>query len=471
MTGETPGPLSQDPKPFEGWARPRRSRAFVAALVLISIVGIFLRVSFIDVRMKEPPPRRGGWRSKVAIEAPLNKVAWLHDEQLYYLSTAVNSFSGRGFFPDYNTVRDGIYVPPPGESLFLLAVFTLTGRLVEPSTLLYLQAGISGLMVLLAGLLCARLVSPLAGVIAAVVLAVHPDLIFHSGYLMTENNYLFILVVFLSLLTRTIERPSEVTTALAALCLGALHLQRINAAPAGLILAVAWLIHSRGRAWKHALLLGAVPFLVLVPWLFRNLAVYGEPIWVNSNAGVHLWLANHPKLDAAVTPYIEEQRDALVPEIEKALHDENGRLKVTYYEYSRIYEKRMWEYARAQPVHFLRNCAIKFVNQFSKVQTTPGAGWLRFNSERKYTVFQRTILILGLLGLVAFLALDRRPAGLAVVLMFLVFSATGSISILSVDGRYGVHLKLFLVLFLALGAGALVRRFRSPEGAARAGRS
>lgn len=449
----------------------KRSKIFIALLLLVSIFGVFLRLSFIDVRMAEPPPRRGGWRSKVAIEAPLNKVAWLHDEQLYYLSTALNSFEGRGFFPDYNTVRDGIYVPPPGESIFLLGVFTLARRVVEPWTLLGLQALISGLMALLAGLLCRRLVSPAAGLMAATLLAVHPDFIFHSAYLMTENNYLFILVVFLSLLTRAIETSSLPTTAVAALCLGLLHLQRINAAPAGVILAAFWLIQSRGRAWKHALLLGAVPFLVLLPWLFRNLAIYGEPIWVNSNAGVHLWLANHPGLDAAVTPYIEDQRGALIPEIEAALHDENGRLRVTYYQYSRIYEQKMWEYARAQPLHFLRNCAVKFVNQFARVQTGPRVAWRRWNSEETYTVIQRAVLVLGLLGLVAFLARSRSLGGLAVVLMFLVFSATGSISILSMDGRYGVHLKLFLTLFFSLGAGSLLRWFSAGRVRGRLGPS
>ena len=444
----------------------KRSRLFVCGLLIVSAFGVFLRFAFIDVRMAEPPPRRGGWRSKVAIDPPLNKVSWLHDEQLYYLSTAVNAFQGRGFFPDYNTVRDGIYVPPPGESIFLLGVFKVAGRLVEPATLLYLQALISGLMVFLAGLLAERLVSPLAGLLAASVLATHPDFIFHSGYLMTENNYLFILVVFLSLLTRAIERPSLFLTLAAALSLGALHLQRINAAPAGVILALAWLLYSRGRAWKQALILGVVPFLVLVPWLVRNLAVYGEPIWVNSNAGVHLWLANHPGLDAAATPYIEDQRGALIPEIEAALHDENGRLKVTYYEYSRIYEKKMWEYARAQPLHFLGNCAIKFVNQFVQVQTTPRVAWLRWNSPQNYTLIQRTVLALGLMGLLAFLALQRSAAGFAVVLMFLVFSATGSISILSVDGRYGVHLKLFLALFFGMGAGACWSVWTSRRGPA-----
>ncbi|MEO8362395.1 MAG: hypothetical protein ABI672_20375, partial [Vicinamibacteria bacterium] len=322
---------------------------------------------------------------------------------------------------------------------------------------LTIQAVISGLMTLLAGLLCARLAGPVAGIIATFILATHPDFIFHSAYLMTENNYLFILVLFLTVLIRAVDKSSLPLTALAAFCLGCLHLQRINAAPAGIVLAVAWLIYSRGRAWKHAALLGIVPFLVLVPWLMRNLAVYNEPIWVNSNAGVHLWLANHPGLDAAATPYIEDQRSALIPEIEARLHDGNGRLTVTYYEYSRIYEAKMWEYARAQPMHFVRNLVIKFFNQFTKVQTGPRIAWLRWNSEENYTLIQRTVLVLGLIGLAAFVSLNRRVSGFAIVIMFLVFSGTGSISILSMDGRYAVHLKLFLVLFIALGTGSIVR--------------
>jgi hypothetical protein len=320
-------------------------------------------------------------------------------------------------------------------------------------------------MIVLAGLLCRRLVSPLAGVVAAFLLAVHPDFIYQSAFLLTENNYLFGVVLFLHLASRAVEKNDTRWTLAAAISLGLLHLQRINAAPAGIAIAAAWLVYSRGRAWRNALILGLMPFMVLLPWLFRNLAVYGEPIWVNSNAGLHLYLANNPRLDAAANPYIETQRGALIPEIEAEVHDPSGRLKVTYYEYSRIYEKKMWEYVRAEPLHFLRNCFYKFINQFTEVQTIPRVAWLRFNSEATYTAIQRIVLVLGLLGLAAFLRFRFSPQGAVIVLMFLVFAGTGMMSILSTDGRYGVHLKLFLSLFIALGAGAVHARWRRGEAA------
>ncbi len=438
-------------------------RAFWTALVLIAAGGVFLRAAFIDARLAQPPPRGGGWRSKVQLDPPLSKVGWSHDEQLYYLSTAVNAFRGRGFFPDYNTVRDGIYVPPPGESFFILGVFTLAGKLVEPSTLLGIQALMAGGMIVVAGLLCRHLISPLAGILAAFLLAVHPDFIYLSAFLLTEGNYLCELVLFLFLATMAVESGSPQMTLAAALALGVLHLQRINAAPTGVVLAVAWLLYTRGRAWRNALILGVVPFLVLVPWLARNLATYGEPIWVNSNAGIHFYLANHPGLDAAVHPYVEEQSGALVPELEAQLRDRDGRLTVTYYEYSRIYQTKMWEYIREQPGHFLRNCAYKFVNQFTLVQTGPRMAWRRWNSAETYTWTQRAVLGLGLFGLVAFVSLCPSPQGAVIVLMFLAFAAAGTLSILSSDGRYGVHLRLFLTLFIALGAGAVVERLRRPR--------
>jgi 4-amino-4-deoxy-L-arabinose transferase-like glycosyltransferase len=441
---------------------PTPTPAVVLGLVLgAATLGFVLRLAYIDTRMQDTPSRRGGWRSRASIEAPLSRVAWLHDEQLYYLSTAVNAFRGRGFLPDYNTVQDGVYVPPPMQSLFVLSVFRAAGRLVEPFTLLAIQAVIATVMVVLAAAIGRSLLSWTAGVAFAFLVAVFPDFVYWSAYIFTESNYLAALALLVLLLIRWAETPRTGLAVAASLCLGLVDLQRANTLLLGPILAVFALATLRRRGFGSAVAFLLVPVLVLVPWLVRNLEVYGEPIWVSSNAGIHLYLANHPGLDPRQTPYLEQivaRGEGLVAGLERRLRDPGGRLRVTYYRYSRSYAAQFREYALGQPIHFARNVAIKFVNQFALVQDVPRTAWPVFNSELAYRILHRFVLVGGLLGLV--ITLRRRPSRPVALcaVTFAYFAAMGGLSILVEDGRYNVTLKFFLLLFLATGMAAL----RSP---------
>jgi len=460
-----PHTLDPGPAPETGATSvPRRTPtpAPILGLVLLAaVVGLALRLAYGDVRMQEPPARRGGWRSRASIEAPLSRVAWLHDEQLYYLSTAVNAFRGRGFVPDYNTVQDGVYVPPPMQSLFILSVFRAAGRLVEPFTLLAIQAVIAAGMVILAAAIGRHVVSWPAGVAFAFFVAVFPDFVYWTGYLFTESNYLAALALLVLLLVLWAEAPRTGLAVAASLCLGLLNLQRANTLLLGPTLAVFALAALRRRGLTAALAFLLVPVLVLVPWLARNLRLYGEPIWVSSNAGVHLYLANHPGLDPRATPYLEQimaRGEGLVPPLERRLRNPDGKLRVTYYAYSRRYAAKVREYVLQEPLHFARNLVIKFANQFVLVQSGPRAAWPIFNSEAAYRALHRVVLAGGLLGLAV--TLLRRPS-VAVALcavMFAYFAATGALSILVEDGRYNVTLKFFLLLFLATGAASALRR-------------
>jgi hypothetical protein len=443
---------------------PRRTPTPPVLLFLVLVaaaLGLALRLAYIDVRMEEPPARRGGWRSRASIEAPLSRVAWLHDEQLYYLSTAVNAFRGRGFVPDYNTVQDGVYVPPPMQSLFILSVFRAAGHLVEPFALLAVQAVIAAGMIIFAAEIGRSLASWVAGVAFAFFVAVFPDFVYWAAYLLTESNYLTAFALLVLLLVRWADTPRVGLAVAASLCLGLLNLQRANALLLGPTLAVFALVTLRRRGLTAAGAFLMVPVLVLVPWLARNLKRYGEPIWVNSNAGAHLYLANHPGLDPRVTPYLEQimaRGEGLVPRLEKRLRSPEGRLQVTYYRYSGFYGVRFREYVREQPLHFARNLAIKFVNQFVLVQDTARAAWPVFNSEPTYRVLHRVVLVGGLLGVV--ITLVRRPTRAVALcaVMFAYFAATGALSILVQDGRYSVTLKFFLLLFLATGVASALRR-------------
>lgn len=439
-------------------------RLYPAALLLAVATGVALRLAWCEERASRPPARRGGWLSLVALEPANQSFPWLHDEYLYYVSTAVNAFKGEGFLPDYNRVRDGVYVPPPLQSLFTLGVYRLHGRIVEPAVLQRWQVALAALMIAVCAEIGRRLGGPVAGGTAAWLAAISPHFVYWVAFLQTEANYLFGLSVVLLLLVRWWERPTAVRAASASLALGLLNLQRVNALFLGPVFAVAALLRAavrRGAA--SAAVFAALPLLVLLPWLLRNLLLYDEPILVNSNAGVHLHMANNAGLDAARTPYIDEAiaegPGPFVPEIERWYRNQQGKLrqKFTYYDYSQRYLKLFRSYLREQPLHFLRNYAIKLVNQFALVQDAPKESVALFALPGVFWAFDRALLLGGFLGLGVGL-LRRRGEIAALALPFALQALMGGLSILERDGRYNVHLKLFLVLFLAyLVAEALSR--------------
>jgi 4-amino-4-deoxy-L-arabinose transferase-like glycosyltransferase len=445
--------------------RPASIPARWAALVLLAaLAALCVRLVWIDERLREPP-RRSGWRAHARLDAPLSKVAWLHDEQLYYLSTAVNALEGRGFFPDYNQVRDGIFVPPPLQSILILLVFRAAGGLVEPSTLLALQALAASLMVVLAAELGRRLASPAAGLACAFLTALHPDFVQWSGYLLTESNYLAGFSLLALLLARWAEAPTLARAVGAALVLGLLNLERPNAfwlPPLLALLALAFIGARRGLPAAAVFLL--VPLTVLLPWRQRNVAVYGEPIWVSSNMGVYMYLANSPELDVLVTPHMDganRGRRLLSAGIEARFRNpENGRLRVTYYQYSQAYSAAFRSYVRARPLHFARNYAAKLVAQFWLVPDSPPV-CSRFGiPPAAYKGAQRVIVLLGLAGLAATLGWSPNRAAVACASLFGYFTLAGGLAGTDVAGRYTIVLRFLLVVFLATGLASGAARWR-----------
>jgi lipopolysaccharide biosynthesis glycosyltransferase len=442
----------------------RRGRVWSTLVLAAALAGLFVRLGWIDQRLREAP-RRGGWREKARLEEPLSRAPWLHDEQLYYLSTAVNAYRGRGFLPDYNRVRDGVYVPPPLLSALILLVFEAAGGLVEPATLLGLQACAAALMVVLVGELGRRLSSPAAGIGCAFLVALHPDFILWTAYLLTESTYLCGFVLFALLLTRWAEAPTLRRAAGVAIVLGLMNLLRPNALwlpPALALFALARLGARRGLAAAATFLL--LPFLVLVPWRQRNVATYGEPIWVSSNMGVYMYIANNPRLDVAQTPYMDEAnrgRRLLLPRIETRLRHPNGRLRVTYYAYSQAYLSAFRAYLKQSPLHFARNYALKMAAQLWFVPTSEPVPALMGIPPRTYALAQRLLVALGLAGILVMLWPRARPASAACALLFAYFAAAGALAGVDRAARYTVVLRLLLIVFAAAGVGRVVARGRA----------
>lgn len=442
-------------------------RIYPAALLLAIAMGVALRLAWCEERASRPPLHRG-WRGLVAFDGPNHGFPWLHDEYLYYVSTAVNAFKNEGFVPDYNRVRDGVYVPPPLQSFFTLGIYRLHGRIVEPVVLQRWQVAFAALLVALSAEIGRRLGGPLAGGVAAWLVAISPAFCYWTAFLQTEANYLFGSALVLLLLLRWQARPLAVHAASASLALGLLNLQRVNALLLGPVFAgVALLRLGVRRGIASAAVFLFLPFLVLLPWLVRNLLRYDEPILVNSNAGVHLFVANNIGLDALRTPYLDDAiaQQPFPSEIERWYRNQQGHLrrKFTYYDYSERYMKLFRAYVREHPWHFLRNYAIKLVNQFVLIQDAPKESVGLFKLPGTYWLLDRAILFGGFAGLGVGL-LRRRPEFMTVALPFALQALMGGLSILERDGRYNAHLKLFLVLFLAYGVAQAHWRATEPRG-------
>jgi len=438
-------------------------RLCVVLVSLAVVTGVVLRLAWCEQR-NAASSRRVSWRSLVLWEPANEKFPFLHDEYLYYVSTAVNAFKGDGFFPDYNRARDGVYVPPPLQSLFTLAVYRLHGRVVSPPVLQRWQVALAAVMILVSAEIGRRCAGNVAAVLAAWLVAVSPHFVYWTAFLQTEANYLFGVALVMLLLLRWWQRPEAVRAASAALALGLLNLQRVNGLLLGPVFAVAALVRGGRRGAASAATFLLLPLLVLLPWFVRNLLVYGEPILVNSNAGVHLHMSNNLQLDAGATPYLDAaitNKDVVFPhEIESWYRNSLGRLrrKFTYYDYSQRYQRVFLAYVREHPLHFLRNYAIKFWNQLALVQDAPRQSVRLFGSWL-FLVYDRVLLLGGLLGLGLGL-LRRRGEIVALALGFGLQLAVGALGILERDGRYNAHLKLYLVWFLAYAVAEVLRSRR-----------
>lgn len=151
--------------------------------------------------------------------------------------------------------------------------------------------------------------------------------------------------------------------------------------------------------------------LFLVPWTMRNQAVMGEPIFLRSNFGLEIAIANHP---AAVSG--ENPRETLRARMAE-IHPFSGpqaaeRMKAAGGEvaYSRMLGEQTRAWIAANPWDFLR-LTLRHYRQFYIPDMWQEAltNWHAYTRPR--ILFIRTVGVLGLIGLCVGLIRRRRYYG------------------------------------------------------------
>lgn len=227
----------------------------------------------------------------VAILARLAAIATARgfEDSDNYLPLARSLAKGSGFSLNG---RPTAYRPP----LYPILLAPLTGTLGDR-----VDWGIAGLHILLGGGtvaltgLTARQLfrSGNRALLASLIVACDPTLVWLARSVMTETLAAFLVVVSIAAFTV----PGRLGLILGGLALGLEALCRpsllVGAGFCCLGHATLGNLNLK-RKISGSLTIGGTALLVLVPWAVRNAAVFGEPVWTTTHGGYTLALANNP---------------------------------------------------------------------------------------------------------------------------------------------------------------------------------
>jgi 4-amino-4-deoxy-L-arabinose transferase-like glycosyltransferase len=203
-----------------------------------------------------------------------------------------------------NLAANGVYGPdqasawfPPGYPFFLAGIYKLFGywQLAGKLGNVLLGAGIA----VFAYLVARRLIGPRVAVVAGLLVAVWPNLVFHTGILSSDlfATFGFLTSVWLALRIK----DGRGTAWPLAVVLGVLLGWTVLARPVSLILLLVI-----GAIWwpKHLRRLAPVLAIVVVlvgGWTIRNYVRFGQVIPIATNGGYNFWQVNQPYADGTDT--------------------------------------------------------------------------------------------------------------------------------------------------------------------------
>ncbi len=197
---------------------------------------------------------------------------------------------------------------PPGYPWFLGIVTWLSQPFTDEPWLAagLVQAVLGATTVALVATVAKRLAGPVAALVGAVVYALYPNLVFHTGALLGETLYNFVFLAFLALL---LSRPWDATfnpwrTFNCGVLLGLAVMVRPISLAVIPVVVVCWLAARKDYRvtlrWSLALLLGVV--VCIVPWTVRNEVRLHAFVPISTNTGDNLCIGHADGATGAFTP-------------------------------------------------------------------------------------------------------------------------------------------------------------------------
>jgi 4-amino-4-deoxy-L-arabinose transferase-like glycosyltransferase len=262
-------------------------------------------------------PRERRWLAAIVLVAFALRVWWviyatrpaqgLHDP-LFYSVYGRSIAEGDGYrLASGPGAGEPTAYYPVGYPAALGAVFWVMYRLPfgnnEPMAAALFNVVLAVATVWLAFEVARRLFDNRIGLVAAAIIALYPNLIFHTAVVLTETLFNFVVMGALLLL---FWRPwTEALGRTRLLVFGALVGFSALVRPISVTflpgLFVVWIVTGFGwrRAIHHVALIAAGTALVIAPWTVRNAIVMNSPVLISTNFGDNLCIGRHPGASGA----------------------------------------------------------------------------------------------------------------------------------------------------------------------------
>lgn len=390
-------------------------------------------------------------------------VAWrtgglAHPQVFEWHDMALLIVSGYGFvYPMYNVPHYSFDAPL--YPYLTALVYALSGN--SPVAMIWLQIVVGTIFVMVTGVIGARLFGTWAGIIAALIVAVHPGFLIYTS--LKAHSLIFDALLF-SLIIWQALRVGERRTLQRSLWLGALIGVGTLERPTAIMflpVALAWLWMTapraeRSRAARHALATLAVLLMVLAPWLIRCAVIHQQFVFVRSLNWEVFWRGNNPHATGHSYVHGRLIHETLPPgaleEVERLPNE---------IEQGKWFRDRALAWIREHPADFVR-LTLKKLWAFWWFGSDTGTKYVR-SWLVLYQVFYAVMAGLALLGL-WFVATRGSPwqqsATVLIVLSLLALSFGQALHY--VEGRHRWGIEAWIATFAGLGATSLRSLFLAP---------
>jgi len=321
---------------------------------------------------------------------------------------------------------------PPLLPAVLAGIYGVAGHRLWAARVVMAVLGAGTCVVVMA--VARRLFDRRTAVLAGLLTAVYPKLVYYAGMLVTETMCTYLLAVAVALLLAAWQAEAGWSRWLAGgVALGLAALTRSSLllfAP----VAAFWVLVARSRRrralWEAALVLVGFA-VVMTPWWVRNYRVHGRFVAATTEGGYTLWVTNNPRADGGGHCFLPEQAGEF-----------DG---LTEAEIDRLFWRKGMAWIRTHPGEFLRLVGAKLVRFW---RLWPHAEHVGTATAVVAGVTFAPVLLLALWGLAR--ARSRWRPVLLLILLFGYYTALHAVFMAIT--RYRVPIVPYLIVLAAWGA-------------------